>query len=161
MITGINAGAGQPGVAETSARLIRGDRRGTTADADGKVVQGCTKQGTGFDFDARRWRGWELRPLGGRRSRAKPSAARKAELRDRLPARARPVGRPGRGAPGSPGPGSPPAAAISCWRPALLESPGRVDRVGPGRGDAAAKRCAGTERAESRNREETRRRFLN
>lgn len=37
--------------------------------------------GCGFDFDARRWRGWgSWRPLGGRRPEAKPSAAPRAGL---------------------------------------------------------------------------------
>lgn len=81
---------------------------------------------------------------------ARSRAQRQAELRDGLPARARPVGRPWAWGSGVSGPGSPPAAAIGypggqpCWslrdelteldpaeamrrqRDALVRSAGRV-----------------------------------
>lgn len=114
------------------------------------VVQGCTKEGAGFDFDDRSWRGWELRPLGGRRSRrreaegsARPSSETRAAGAGASTRLALGAGLRGLGARVAPG-----RCDRLPRRPALLESPGRVDRVGSGRGDAEAKRCAGTERGE-------------
>lgn len=116
----------------------------------GKVVQGCTKQGAGFDFDAGRCRGWELRPLCGRRSRrreaersARPSSKTRAAGSGASTRPALGVGLRDLGARVAPG-----RCDQLPRRPPLLESPGRVDRVGSSRGDAAAKRCAGTERGE-------------